>query len=246
MTNMNQGVREFRETPGAVLIDLRDKADYDRGHIPGAVHSMLSSIREEVMKLARFSTPIFLYCYTGSRSAQAEALLKSKGYEKALSLGSISAYSGTLEGPRTTIKKLRKELGLTQAQFASAIGTCNATVGHYETGRMEPSLRVLERIRKTFGAEIAVQGKISDASRVIEQRDGMTIRELRMSQGLSQMELARILGCSQGLIGHYETGRVFPSEKMLVRIKKQFGVRVIGTENREKGNKPKKPAAEKA
>ena len=234
MTNMNQKVREFRNTPGAVLIDLRDKADYDRGHIPGAVHSTLSSIREEVMKLARFSTPIYLYCYTGSRSAQAETLLKSKGYEKAVSLGSISDYSGTLEGPRTTIKELRKQLGLTQAQFAAAIGTCNETIGHYVTGRMEPSLRVLERIRKTFGAEIAVNGKISDASRVIEQQDGMTIRELRMSQGLSQMELARMLGCSQGLIGHYETGRVFPSEKMLSRIKKLFGVRVVGTVNEKK------------
>ncbi len=228
MTELNRGVMNFRNTPGAVLVDLRDKEDYDRGHIPGAVHSSLGNIREEVMRIARFSTPIYLYCYSGNRSVQAESLLRSKGYEKAEALGSVGAYNGTLEGPRMSVKELREKMGMTQAQFAEAIGTCNATVGHYETGRMEPSLRIMEKIRKTFGAEILVSGKSADASRVIEQRDGMTIRELRMSRGLSQMDLARMLGCSQGLIGHYETGRVKPSAKMLRRIQDVFGVSVSG------------------
>ena len=34
--DINQGVREFRETPGALLLDVRTPQEYDAGHIPGS------------------------------------------------------------------------------------------------------------------------------------------------------------------------------------------------------------------
>ena len=34
---INTGVEECRNTPGGVLLDVREKADYEEGHIPGAI-----------------------------------------------------------------------------------------------------------------------------------------------------------------------------------------------------------------
>jgi len=47
---------------------------------------------------------------------------------------------------------------------------------------------------------------------------GMTLRELRLAKGFNQMELARLIGVSNKVIGHYETGRAMPSLPVAVRL----------------------------
>lgn len=48
------------------------------------------------------------------------------------------------------IKKIRKELKLTQQEFASRIGTSQNVLANYETGRRNPSSSVVNNICKTF------------------------------------------------------------------------------------------------
>ena len=50
----------------------------------------------------------------------------------------------------TRIKKLRKALDLTQAEFASRIGTTQNSVANYETGHRNPSSSVVNNICKEF------------------------------------------------------------------------------------------------
>ena len=38
-TNINDAVEEYRNTPGAVLLDVREADEFRSGHIPGAVNS---------------------------------------------------------------------------------------------------------------------------------------------------------------------------------------------------------------
>lgn len=48
------------------------------------------------------------------------------------------------------LKQLRKELGLTQQQFAKKIGTTQNVVANYEIGRRNPSNSVINNMCKTF------------------------------------------------------------------------------------------------
>ena len=48
------------------------------------------------------------------------------------------------------IKKLRKELSMTQAEFAQKIGTSQNVLANYEIGRRNPSNSVINNISKTF------------------------------------------------------------------------------------------------
>lgn len=48
------------------------------------------------------------------------------------------------------IKELRKELGLTQTEFAERIGSAQNTITGYETGRRVPSSQVITLIARTF------------------------------------------------------------------------------------------------
>ena len=51
MPDIGRGVEEFRAAPGAVLLDVRSRQEFQEGHIPGSRNVPLSAI-EEVAALA--------------------------------------------------------------------------------------------------------------------------------------------------------------------------------------------------
>ncbi|MDV6375578.1 rhodanese-like domain-containing protein [Deinococcus arenicola] len=62
---------------GAQLIDVREPAEYAGGHLPGAVNIPLAQLKSTPV-LSR--APVVLVCASGSRSAQAAALLTEAGH----------------------------------------------------------------------------------------------------------------------------------------------------------------------
>jgi rhodanese-related sulfurtransferase len=63
------------------IIDIREKADFDAGHIEGAVNSTLPTILEEAENAE--SKPIVVACYSGQTAAYAITLLRLSGYKNA-------------------------------------------------------------------------------------------------------------------------------------------------------------------
>jgi len=43
-SNINDGVKKFKETNGAVLLDVRTREEYNQGRIPGSVNIPVSDI----------------------------------------------------------------------------------------------------------------------------------------------------------------------------------------------------------
>ena len=92
--DINQGVKEYSTTDGAVLLDVRTPDEYRKGHIPGSKNVPLQSISKVTGMIDNKSTPIFVHCLSGSRSRQAGADLKQMGYTNVKNIGGISAYAG--------------------------------------------------------------------------------------------------------------------------------------------------------
>ena len=92
-TNINSAVEECRNTPGAVLLDVREAEEFDSGHIPGAVNVPLSAIHS--ISIPKTGT-LFVYCLRGTRSKRAVNILKRMGYS-ARSIGGIVSYKGQTE-----------------------------------------------------------------------------------------------------------------------------------------------------
>ncbi len=90
---IDEGVRAFRETPGAVLLDVRTPEEYAQGHIPGSVNHPLERMQTYDGDI---SAPIFAYCRSGARSARAVALLNELDYD-AVNIGGLLDYRGELE-----------------------------------------------------------------------------------------------------------------------------------------------------
>ena len=87
--DINAGVREFRETPGAKLIDVRTPAEFADGHIPGAVCFPNEDILPEFPLPFEKDAEILVYCHSGRRSAEAAEKLKHMGYTNVADLGGI-------------------------------------------------------------------------------------------------------------------------------------------------------------
>ena len=92
--DLDAGVARCRQTPGAVLLDVRTPEEYAAGHVPGSRNIPLDQIG--TAQLDR-SAPLFVCCRSGARSGQACAVLTRRGFE-AVNIGGILNYSGTLEG----------------------------------------------------------------------------------------------------------------------------------------------------
>ncbi len=92
--DINAGVAEYETIDGAVLLDVRTAEEYRDGHIDGSVNLPLDRISfiEDMVKDK--STPLYVHCYSGSRSGRAVSYLKQMGYTNAANIGGISSYRG--------------------------------------------------------------------------------------------------------------------------------------------------------
>lgn len=82
------------QAEGVRVVDVRTAAEYQAGHIPGAVNVPLSSFAETADTWDP-AEPVALYCATGSRSAEAAQMLSARGFETVYDLsGGMVAWDG--------------------------------------------------------------------------------------------------------------------------------------------------------
>lgn len=66
---------------GAVLIDLRDKAEFNKGHVVDAVNVLPSTLDVEIERLLKTKEqPVVLMCKLGQHASAAGKKLGAKGY----------------------------------------------------------------------------------------------------------------------------------------------------------------------
>ncbi|MFN8622168.1 MAG: rhodanese-like domain-containing protein [Chloroflexota bacterium] len=67
-----------RVADGAVLLDVREDAEWAAGHVPGATHIPLGQLASRVSELPQ-GTPIMVICRSGNRSAEGRDILLAAG-----------------------------------------------------------------------------------------------------------------------------------------------------------------------
>jgi phage shock protein E len=78
------------ETAKPLIIDVRTEAEWNSGHIEGAVLIPYELIGDRIGTVARDkSGKIYLYCRTGRRSQIAKETLEKLGYKDVVNLGAI-------------------------------------------------------------------------------------------------------------------------------------------------------------
>ena len=95
--DINQGVKDYHNTPGAILLDVRTPQEYREGHIPDSKNVPLQRLDKLEELTENKDTILYVYCHSGARSRQATSFLQYMGYTNVHNIGGITAYSGKVE-----------------------------------------------------------------------------------------------------------------------------------------------------
>ncbi len=79
------------------LIDVRSPAEYQAGHIPGAINIPVDTLQSKVGELGDKGQPIGLYCQSGARAGVAELTLIASGFTKVMNLRGIVTLRASLK-----------------------------------------------------------------------------------------------------------------------------------------------------
>jgi len=95
------GIRKLMENDSStVVLDIRDVADWEHGHIPGAINVPIDWLIQRLEQLPSRDTPLVIACDQGLRAPSASRILKDSGWRKLYTLiDGMEAYKGELERP---------------------------------------------------------------------------------------------------------------------------------------------------
>ena len=66
---------------GAVIVDVRSKAEFGKGHIASSKNIPLADIEAKAEMIRKWNKPVVTVCRSGNRSAVARNILKGAGID---------------------------------------------------------------------------------------------------------------------------------------------------------------------
>ena len=74
-------VHEIKERGSDLqIVDVRAPGEWEKGHVPGAVHLFLPELREKAARLKK-TKPVAVYCDSGYRASIGTSILKQEGFQ---------------------------------------------------------------------------------------------------------------------------------------------------------------------
>lgn len=96
--NVTEFARLIKEQPG-VILDVRTKGEVEKGAIPKSINLDIfgDNFESQLNKLDK-SKPVYVYCASGGRSAEAMEMMSKNGFKAVYNLeGGYSAWKKSLE-----------------------------------------------------------------------------------------------------------------------------------------------------
>lgn len=129
---------------------------------------------------------------------------------------------------------LRKRAKLSQQEVADKLEISRSAIGMYEAGRREPDLETLEAFADFYNVDMntlvgrSIPSPSAGQSNVqITEKTatfGEKLKALRLEKGLSQDQLAEVLGTSKQVISRYETNQRTPKITVAQQYADRLGV----------------------
>ena len=91
--------KTMMDTQDVIILDVRERDEYDEGHISGAVLLPVGTIGEETASavIPEKDATVLVYCRSGNRSKKASETLVSLGYTGVYEFGGIKTWPYEIE-----------------------------------------------------------------------------------------------------------------------------------------------------
>lgn len=71
-----------------VILDIRERKDYERGHVVDALNIPLAKLQERIVELDKYkSVPVIVVCAMGQHAGDAVKQLQERGFAQACKMG---------------------------------------------------------------------------------------------------------------------------------------------------------------
>ena len=98
--SMQEAMDMMEKEKNYIILDVRTVAEYESGHIPGAICVPNETIgTEKIPELPDKDQLILVYCRSGNRSKQASEKLMKLGYTNIVEFGGINSWPGEIVKP---------------------------------------------------------------------------------------------------------------------------------------------------
>ena len=95
-------VKQIDGKDSAAIVDIRDPASFNAGHIPNAIHLSDGTVKQFIIDTDK-KKPLIVYCYHGISSQGAAAYFSEQGFNEVSSM--IGGFEGWLSAfPNSTEK----------------------------------------------------------------------------------------------------------------------------------------------
>lgn len=142
--------------------------------------------------------------------------------------------------PRSPLRRLRDQQGLPVSVVAARVGVEPTTVWAWERGARRPEWATARRLARVLGVPPAA---VFDAvglapprrvSRTAGETELLTVLlpELRRWRGISQAQLATVLGVGASTVSGWEHGRHRPDARRLLQLRRWLGADMQGSSTR--------------
>jgi thiosulfate sulfurtransferase len=95
-------VKEMEDNASATIVDIRDPASYQTGHIPNAIHLSDNTVQQFILDTDK-EKQLVIYCYHGISSQGAAAYFSEQGFKEVSSM--IGGFAGWSSAYPDFIKK---------------------------------------------------------------------------------------------------------------------------------------------
>ena len=217
--DVGQAIRQARQEKGLTIEQLAEQSGCFESTIEKIELGELQGDREQLRKLA-------------------EALDIEPSELFTLLLARRSPDSAVYTG--SDVRRARKAMGLTQQQLAALAGCCGRTVSSFELGKNRPQRRVLNAIVKVLGDYLSdvAPGKAAEpksrktaGGKAKSKRKtklpppahvGEKIKRAREAKGITQEQLAELIGAYPYTIAWIERGKERPTPELEQAIWEAF------------------------
>ena len=153
-----QEAQDLIDNSNAVVVDVRDPASYQAGHLPSA-ESVDDSNVQAFVKNADSTRPVIVYCYHGNMSQGAADYFNRNGIEQTYSLdGGYEAWqaSGTTASTASTASKVES---MTNIEFSDLPSSARVWIYGAEKPLSADQIQALENHMAAFMTEWQSHGR---------------------------------------------------------------------------------------
>ena len=80
--SVEEAYKTLKDSKKALFLDVRTEGEFKRGHIENALHISLDQLDKNIEEeVPDKNIPIYVYCFSGSRSILAGETLENLGYQ---------------------------------------------------------------------------------------------------------------------------------------------------------------------